>query len=132
MIISDLKLWKSSYEESEASKKIRELDKKYVNYTQADIEAVNIGEDMSKKLYEIDFEDTDILIVETPKGKDYVFQNKKDEEEDEQDEDQVQESVTVGKNLSELNIEQVLKNGSRRGLVGLQNLGNTCFMNSGL
>jgi hypothetical protein len=33
MIISDLKLWKSSYEESEASKKIRELDKKYVNYT---------------------------------------------------------------------------------------------------
>jgi hypothetical protein len=74
---------------------------------------------MSKKLYEIDFEDTDILIVETPKGKDYVFQNKKDEEEDEQDEDQVQESVTVGKNLSELNIEQVLKNGSRRGLVGL-------------
>jgi len=130
VIISDLRLWKSSYEESEASKKIRELDKKYVNYTQADIEAVNIGEDMTKKLYEINFEDTDILIVETPKGKDFVFQNKRDEEED--DDDQVQESVTVGKNLSELDMDQVFKKGSKRGLVGLQNLGNTCFMNSGL
>lgn len=118
VIISDLRLWKSSYEESSASKKIRELDKKYVNYTQADIEAVNIGEDMTKKLYEINFEDTDILIVETPKGKDYVFQNKRDEEEDE-DQDQVQESVTVGKNLSELDMDKVYRKGSKRGLVGL-------------
>jgi ubiquitin carboxyl-terminal hydrolase 4/11 len=38
-------------------------------------------------------------------------------------------------NLQELtakDINQVMSSGSRRGVTGLQNLGNTCFMNSGL
>lgn len=63
------------------------MDKKFSNYTQVEIEGECISDDKSKKLYEINFEDTDILIIEVPKGKDYVFRIKQDEEPE--DEDQV-------------------------------------------
>ena len=36
------------------------------------------------------------------------------------------------KSISKTNLESSLSSNSRRGLTGLQNLGNTCFMNSGL
>lgn len=74
VIVSDLKLWKSNYEDREAATKIHELDKKFVNYTRVEIDAVLLNE-MAKKLYEVEISDTDILIVETPKGKDFVFDN---------------------------------------------------------
>jgi ubiquitin C-terminal hydrolase len=38
----------------------------------------------------------------------------------------------VGKNLGDLDLSKLIKKGSKAGIVGLQNLGNTCFMNSGL
>ena len=40
--------------------------------------------------------------------------------------------MAVGNSLNDLDLDKMFKNGSRKGLVGLQNLGNTCFMNSGL
>lgn len=66
-IVSAVKLWKSCYEETEASKKIRELDKKFTNYTSVEIEGEEISSDPSKLLYELNYEDTDILIIEVPK-----------------------------------------------------------------
>jgi ubiquitin C-terminal hydrolase len=86
---------------------------------------------LEKKLYELDFSDTDILIMEAPKSeKDFVFQSASEQKEESDEE--VDNSLVVGKSLSELDLGKILKSGSRRGLVGLQNLGNTCFMNSGL
>jgi ubiquitin C-terminal hydrolase len=44
----------------------------------------------------------------------------------------IQGSYAKLSDLLEKDINQVMSNGSRRGVTGLQNLGNTCFMNSGL
>ena len=87
--------------------------------------------DLDRKLYEFDFFDTDILIVEAPKGRsDFVFQAAGEQKEESDEE--MDSQTAVGKSLIDLDINKLLKTGSRRGLVGLQNLGNTCFMNSGL
>jgi hypothetical protein len=70
VLVSEVKLWKSKYDDPT---KLREIDKKYTNYTSVEIEAEILTQDDSTRLHELDFEDTDILIVETPKNKDFVF-----------------------------------------------------------
>lgn len=47
----------------------------------------------------------------------------------------INEDIIGGSRLEEFikkDLGEVLSNGSRKGITGLQNLGNTCFMNSGL
>ena len=68
-MIKDLRLWKSNYEDKgDPTKILRTLDKKCQTYTSVDIKGslINNGpEDLHKKLHEIDFADTDMLIVES-------------------------------------------------------------------
>ena len=69
VMVTDLRLWKNNCEDVS---KILEIDKKYTNYTSVTIEGELLNKekaDESKKLYEFNISDTDILIVETPKAK---------------------------------------------------------------
>ena len=79
VMLREARLWRSNYAEEEALKSLQELESKYGNFTHARVDAqiLNISEDqLAKKLHEIDYSDTDILIVELPKKDGYVFQPK--------------------------------------------------------
>ena len=78
-MVKNIRLWKSNYEEAEQFKEIQDLEKKYSNYTHVKVDGdiLNINDEQKgKKLHEINYSDTDILIVEMPKKDDYVFQPK--------------------------------------------------------
>ena len=74
VMVKDVRLWKGNYEDHT---KVRELDKKFTNYTSVEIDGELMNkspEDLKKKLYEVNISDDDLLIVEMPKNNtDYVF-----------------------------------------------------------
>lgn len=70
--LTKVRLWKALDE----IQKLGEIEKKWMNFTQAKInaECLNVSEDQKNKmLYEIDLADSDIVIVEIPKDNDFVF-----------------------------------------------------------
>lgn len=74
VLVAKIRLWKSNYEDPEAA--IKDLDSKYANYTHVKLDAqiLNISDEQrGKKLFDIDFSDTDMMIIEMPKNNDYVF-----------------------------------------------------------
>ena len=81
----------------------------------------------------------DCLMVELPKGRDKwtlvpteaQIQQMRDAEHMRKD-TSIEEFTGKEVDLRSLDMSKVLSNNSRKGLCGLQNLGNTCFMNSAL
>ena len=73
LLVRKVRLWRSNEELSQ----LKELDYKYANYTHVKIDAnvLNLnGEQQKRQLYEIDFSDVDIMIVELQKNGDFVLQ----------------------------------------------------------
>ena len=98
-MVTDLRLWKNNYEDPT---KILEIDKKYTNYTSVTIEGELLNKekaDESKKLYEFNISDTDILIVETPKDKKEFTFTSSAVELDLDDDSTVESHNAVGKSL---------------------------------
>ena len=73
LLVRQVRLWRSNEELSQ----LKELDNKYANYTHVKVDAnvLNLNADQrGKRLYEIDFSDADIMIVELQKNGDFVLQ----------------------------------------------------------
>lgn len=125
-----MRLWRF---DSSKQDQIEVIAKKYKNYTEVKIEGTCLNskeEDENQIIEELDVAEEDLIIVELPKGKDtWTFAPDGEEQQIEQEEqaEAVSLQQLIGKDL-----RQVLKSNSRVGICGLQNLGNTCFMNSGL
>tara|TARA_B110000285_G_C15128033_1_gene621600 strand:- start:2295 stop:2954 length:660 start_codon:yes stop_codon:yes gene_type:complete len=97
IMVKEIKLWKSNYEDKgDLTKLLRSIDKKYTNFTQAEIKAdlLNNGpDDLHKKLHDVNLADTDMLIIETPKNNEagvFVFKKEGDDEQSDSDEEEEQ------------------------------------------
>jgi ubiquitin C-terminal hydrolase len=135
VMVCYIKLWKSTTNNLE---EINDYDKKYKNYTSIKVDAVLLNGDnrLKTKVEDANLAEEDIIMVELIKpNKQWSFipLNPSSMEESKINEPVIIEGSYA--NLQELtakDINQVMSTGSRRGVTGLQNLGNTCFMNSGL
>lgn len=92
-------------------------------------------------LQSTDVSDTDIIVMELQnKSGEFVLQPDSVDQGDEDFDDplnskelqNLQNKKLTVKDINGLEIEKMFKKNSAKGLCGLQNLGNTCFMNSGL
>ena len=77
VIFNEIRLWKSKYEDdSHLGNILSDIDKRFLNYTHVKIKAevINLNENKnSTKLYDLDISDHDLIFVELPKQKEFVF-----------------------------------------------------------
>ena len=110
--VSDLRLWKHtelSIEEDQVvlEKALREIDKKYLNYTAVKLNAniLNLTEEQqSAKLYDVELSDLEVLIVEIQKKNEWVFQpnTAEDEEQESEFKDPLENMKISSTSLSEI------------------------------
>ena len=89
---------------------------------------------------DLEFVDEDVFVIETPKGglRDGKFVLLPEDGEQvmgDEDDDSEEESKSGPFSMDELlakDFNELVPGRGAKGLCGLQNLGNTCFMNSGL
>eukprot|EP00354_Favella_ehrenbergii_P001765 CAMPEP_0170464124 /NCGR_PEP_ID=MMETSP0123-20130129/8976_1 /TAXON_ID=182087 /ORGANISM="Favella ehrenbergii, Strain Fehren 1" /LENGTH=432 /DNA_ID=CAMNT_0010729723 /DNA_START=599 /DNA_END=1897 /DNA_ORIENTATION=+ len=139
-VIMKCRLWRTTEKKWED---LVDMDKKFCNYTHANIDAVpvNMTEESKKlKIDDVNFVDDDIFLLETQKNGSFVFSQLDGDEEESKSSiasqmAEMAEQASGNFNMEELNsmdLARLVKPGASSGLTGLQNLGNTCFMNSGL
>ena len=64
---------------------LAQMDKQYVNYTHASIDAMPVNltpESLKLKVDDLNFVDEDIFVIETPKANSFVFKQKDGDEEE--------------------------------------------------
>lgn len=127
---------------------VEKYDDKHRNYTSSAIDALPLytkeSEAKTMVVDDINFTDDDVFLLETPKNKDFVFTPLNSDEERKDDEDAkpvaknppagcvYNEAVVTLEELNQVPLRELVPKGTNGGLCGLNNLGNTCFMNSGL
>ena len=117
--MTNVRLWKQEISDLD---EIKELDKKYKNFTSLHIDGKLIdGKDETVDDLGIGLDD--ILIAELPKEGEWVLKPTQNGNA----EVKMVESVALNGNINDLFLGK-----SRKGQVALHNLGNTCFMSSGL
>mmetsp|Transcript_31098 Transcript_31098/g.47491 ORF Transcript_31098/g.47491 Transcript_31098/m.47491 type:complete len:131 (-) Transcript_31098:2128-2520(-) len=79
ILVTNVRLWKCLYAEEKGLKDyVEKIDRDQKNYTHMKVkgEIINFSESQnSKKLYDLNIADSDLIIVELPKsGKEFAFQ----------------------------------------------------------
>lgn len=72
ILVTKTRLWRV-----DSTEQLKELDSKYQNYTHVQVDATVLNitdEQLAKPLHEVDISDTDIMLVELQKDKEFVFQ----------------------------------------------------------
>ena len=132
------RLWKHDNNNMD---QIAELEKRQKNYTQMDFEGTRCDEDEEDETVdEMSIAPEDIIVIEMPKDKSWVFKAKETQTQDtDLESTSVESQAEPGQGsraslsyLANKDVNTLLLPKSRKGAVGLSNLGNTCFMNSGL
>ena len=117
---------------------LRGLDEKYRNFTEVKIDAEPLvpllapEAALSEKLEFVKVaEDEDILLLELiKKGGQWTFIPLHASAE--QIEEKIVPASCTLTDIMDTNLSTLFQSNSKKGVCGLQNLGNTCFMNSGL
>ena len=99
--------------------------------------AINGEEEASLEKERVEFmkvaEEVDIVLVEVKKPEGFTFEPENDGEEmaEHPDMEMIPKSFEL-KDIFKSDLRTILQKNSKQGKTGLQNIGNTCYMNSGL
>eukprot|EP00347_Sterkiella_histriomuscorum_P020920 403335950 len=141
LIVNNMRIWKCNFSKEE---EYEAIEKKYKNYTQVKVDGKCLNprpEDEDVLIEDVELAEEDVIVIELPKTlkpETYIFIPQNDEERNQFEQDYTNKTPDIDyvpptlQEIQTRDLEAIMKPSSRRGVTGLQNLGNTCFMNSGL